>query len=231
MAAGTALIVGASRGLGLGLVREHLRRGWDVIATVRDETGAQAVEALRESCEGRLDIEHVDVSDDASMETLRGRLGDRTLDLLLLNAGVGSATDFMEAGSADSARVIHVNAVGPARLARLLLDNLRRDTGVIAFMSSRMGSIAQDTDGGWEAYRASKSAQNAFAAALAVKQARERGLTVLSLDPGWVRTDLGGPDAALSVEQSVPALVDLVERHRGAGGHRYIDIEGREVPW
>ena len=231
MPPGTALIVGASRGLGFGLVREHLRRGWEVIATVRDEPGARALEALPEFTAGRLRVERADVADDASTDALRARLAGRTLDVLFLNAGVGSAVDFMETDSAESARIIHVNAVGPARLARLLLDNLRRETGVIAFMSSRMGSIAQDMDGGWEAYRASKSAQNAFAAALAVKQAKARGLTVLSLEPGLVKTDLGGPDAALTVEQSVPALVDLVERHRGAGGHRYVDIEGREVPW
>ncbi len=225
----TALIVGASRGLGLGLAEEYLRRGWRVIATERRRS--EPLHALADRSEGRLRIESVDVADDAQIAALAERLGGDTLDLLFLNAGVGSATDFMEASSGESARVIHVNAVGPARLARLLLDRVRPETGVIAFMSSRMGSIAQDTDGGWEAYRASKSAQNAFAAALAARQARERGLTILSFEPGWVKTDLGGPHAELTVEDSVPALTDLVERHRGAGGHHYLDHQGRTVPW
>jgi len=221
MAQQTALIVGASRGLGLGLAREYARRGWRVVGTVRDEAGEQALRAA-----GDIDVRRLDVADYAAIDAFKV---DGDLDLLFLNAGIGSAVDFMDADSAESARVIHINAVAPARLARLLLETVRPETGVIAFMSSRMGSIAQDTEGGWEAYRASKSAQNAFAAALAAKQAK--ALTVLSLEPGWVKTDLGGPDATSSVEESVPALVDIVERCRGAGGHRFLDIEGREVAW
>ena len=226
-----ALIVGASRGLGLELVREHLKRGWAVIATVRDAAGEAALTALPEHRDGRLRVEQVDVAEDAAMDALSDRLREETFDLLFLNAGVGSATDFMEVGSADSARVIHVNAVGPARLARLLLDRVREQAGVVAFMSSRMGSIAQDDAGGWEAYRASKTAQNAFARALAVKQAAPRGVTVLSFDPGWVKTGLGGPHATLGVEDTVPAMVDLVTDYGGRGGHHYLDHEGRTVPW
>ena len=227
----TALIVGASRGLGLGLVRELLARGWRVIGTVRDDAAAMRLQALPEHAEGRLRVERADVAADASADALADRLGDVRLDLLFLNAGVGSATDFMKDGSAEAARVIHVNAVGPARLARLLLDRVTPGTGVVAFMSSSMGSIARDTEGGWEAYRASKSAQNAFAAALAAKQAKPLGLTVLSLEPGWTRTDLGGPDAELAVETPVRGLIDICEAAPGRGGHRYLTWEGEELPW
>ena len=219
------LIIGASRGLGLELVREYLRRGAEVVATVRDARGEAAARDLGAR------VERVDVADDTSTDALASGLAGETFDLVFLNAGVGAATDFMEASSADSARVMHVNAVGPARLARLLLPLVRENTGVIAFMSSRMGSIGQDSDGGWEAYRASKSAQNAFARALAVKQAAERGVTVVSFEPGWVKTDLGGPDAQLTPEQVIPALADLIEQHRGAGGHHYLDHEGQPVPY
>lgn len=225
----TALIVGASKGLGLELAREHLRRDWRVIASERSRS--EALQALAGEADGRLRVERVDVTDDGSIAALVETLKGEQLDLLFVNAGVGSPTDLLEVGSDADIRVMHANAVGPARLARLFLPQITRRTGVIAFMSSTMGSIADDTSGGWDTYRASKAAQNAYARALAIRHAQPLGVTVLSFNPGWVRTDLGGPDAMLEAGESIPAIVDLVEARAGSGEHVFLDYRGGEVPW
>ncbi len=225
----TALIVGASKGLGLELAAEYLRRGWNVIATERSRS--EGLHGLERQAAGRLHIERVDVADDASIEALRRALQAVALDVLFVNAGVGSPTDLLEVGSEVDVGVLHANAVGPARLARLFLPQVTAGARVIAFMSSTMGSIEHDTSGGWDTYRASKAAQNAYARALAIRHAQPRGVTVLSLNPGWVKTDLGGPHAPLEAKDTVPALIDLVEARAGSGEHVFLDYRGHEIPW
>jgi NAD(P)-dependent dehydrogenase (short-subunit alcohol dehydrogenase family) len=225
----TVLIVGASRGLGLELVREYLRRDYAVVATERNRS--EALHALGAGSPGRLRVERLDVTDDAAIEALLQTLDGLRLDVLFVNAGVGSPTDLLEVGSDVDVGVLHANAVGPARLARLFLPRVKPRSGVIAFMSSTMGSIEDDTSGGWDTYRASKAAQNAYARALAVRHARPLGVTVLSINPGWVKTDLGGPRAPLQPEDSIPAVVDLVEARAGSGEHEFLDHTGDQVPW
>ena len=225
----TVRVVGASRGLGLELAREYLRRGYTVIATERARS--DELHALSSSSPERLRVERLDVTDDAAIEALLQTLADVQFDTLFVNAGVGSPTDLLEVGSDVDVGVMHANAVGPARLARLFLPRVTPRTGVIAFMSSTMGSIEDDGSGGWDTYRASKAAQNAYARALAVRHARPLGVTVLSLNPGWVKTGLGGPHAPLQPEDSIPALVDLVEGRAGSGEHEFLDYRGHQVPW
>ena len=227
--AGTALIVGASRGLGLELVREYLRRGWSVTASERGRS--DALHALADEAEGRLRVVQVDVADDKSVAALLRTLEGVRFDLVFVNAGVGSPTDLLEVGAEVDVRIMHANAVGPARLARLFLPRVTPGTGVIAFMSSTMGSIEEDTAGGWDSYRASKAALNAYARALAVRHAQPEGVTVLSFNPGWVRTDLGGPHATLEAEETVPRLADMVAARVGSGRHEFLDYDGRTVPW
>ena len=219
----TALIVGASRGLGLGLAEEYLRRGWDVIATQR---GPSELERLRD----RVRIETLDVTDDAQIGALRSALDGVTLDLLFLNAGITAAPDLVTAPASEVDAVMHANAFGPYKLARRFADRVRPKTGVIAFMSTGMGSIADNTSGDWDAYRASKAAQNILARSLAVDEAR-RGVTVLSINPGWVKTDMGGAGATITVETSVRGIADQIEQRRGTAEHAFVGWNGRILPW
>jgi len=224
----TALIVGASRGIGLGLVEEYLARGWRVVATVRDGDGEATLDAL--SSDGRLTVHRVDVTHDSDIEGLAERV-EAPLDLLFVNAGIMGEPDFTAMTPDAINRVMQTNAFGPARLAAALIERLRSKSGVLALMSTGMGSIADNTDGGWEAYRASKAAQNMLARSLWVSSGKTRGLTVLSVNPGWVKTDMGGAGAMIDVATSARGIATQIEAHAGSGEHRFIGWNGRELPW
>jgi NAD(P)-dependent dehydrogenase (short-subunit alcohol dehydrogenase family) len=217
----SVLIVGASRGIGLGLVREYRSRGWEVGATVRDPAQGQTL------AEAGATAESVDVRDAASRQALAERLQGRTFDAVILNAGVGGggATD-------DSAilEVLHANAVGPMQLARALMGAVKPQTGVLAFITSWMGSIGQG-GGGSDAYRASKAALNSFARTLFAAKGMPAGLAVVSLHPGWVKTDMGGPSAPVSVEDSARGLADVIASRAGKAEHVFLDYQGQTIPW
>lgn len=226
----TALIVGASRGLGLGLAKEYLARGWQVIGTVR-RAGKTALHEVQEKAGDRLQIEHVDINATEQMTALHGRLRHGTLDLLFVSAGLSSVPDrpIEQVEAEEFAHELVNNAFSPMRLIGIFHDLVRPD-GCIVAMSSGLGSVAANTSGGWETYRASKAALNTLMRSYVARQAGDTRTYVL-MDPGWVRTDMGGPDATLGVEQSVPRMVDVVEAHRGEGGLRYLNYQGRTMPW
>jgi NAD(P)-dependent dehydrogenase (short-subunit alcohol dehydrogenase family) len=153
------------------------------------------------------------------------------LDTVLVNAGVaGPQHRSASAATAEEiGELMFINAIAPIRLARLLVDHVRKDSGVIAFTSSVMGSVAGNT-GGHELYRASKAALNSLARGL-WGELRGRKLTMVSLHPGWVRTDMGGASAAVSVQDSAAGMVSVIEQQSGAHRHRFLDYQGQELPW
>jgi NAD(P)-dependent dehydrogenase (short-subunit alcohol dehydrogenase family) len=226
-----ALVVGASRGLGLGLAAELKSRGWNVVATVRDEAGEARVKALAAKG-GQIQTEHLDINDDAGLAALRRRLADRTFDLVFVNAGISpkGRSDAASASREEAANIFMTNAVAPIRVARAFLDRLRADTGIIAFMSSELGSVANKTDSYSELYSASKAALNSLSRSFAASLGPKR-ITVLAVAPGWVRTDMGGPGAPLSIEASTRGILDVLESRAGTGRHGFVDYQGREVAW
>ena len=216
----TALVIGASRGLGLGVVRELARRGWSVNGTVRADADRAAVEAAG----GTAAI--ADVTDAAAIEALP----KTPLDLLFINAGVsGPAHQDAGRATADEVSALFLtNALAPVAAARILRDRIA-EGGVLAFMTSRMGSVADNSSGDMELYRASKAALNSLSRSLMAKL--DRPLTVLSLHPGWVRTDMGGGGAPLDVKTSARGLVDTILAHQGTPGSAFLDYSGAELPW
>jgi NAD(P)-dependent dehydrogenase (short-subunit alcohol dehydrogenase family) len=224
----TALIVGASRGLGLGLARELLARKWTVIGTARDVNGA-ALKKLSEAHPGRLHVEALDVNDEAQQRALKPKLGSTTLDLLFVNAGITDRAELSEVSQAAFTNVMLTNVLSPVQIASALRENIRPG-GTVAFMSSRMGSIAEMNVGNSAVYRASKAALNALTRCF-VAEVGAGKFTVLSFHPGWVRTDMGGPNAAVSIEDSVRGIVDVLEHERGSGQHKFLDYQGNAIPW
>lgn len=223
----TALIIGASRGLGLAMAEEYLNRGWRVVATVRGR-GQTALHGLAGD---RLEIEMVDIADEAQIAALGGRLSGRRFDLLFVNAGVTNDPEepIGSVSTEEFVRVMVTNALGPMRVVETLAD-LVRPGGTIGMMSSGLGSIADNRSGGWEVYRGSKAALNMYMRSFAIRYGLDR-LTYLIVAPGWVRTDMGGAEADLSIGESIPRVVDTITAQSGKPGLQYLDYRGQTVPW
>ena len=224
------LLIGASRGLGHAIAAEYLGRGSHVVATVRGD-GRTALHELRDSAGGRLEIEHVDINAPEQVSGLRDRLAGRSFDLLFVNAGVtnGPEETVADVTTDEFTRLMVTNALSPMRVVEVLGD-LTDPAGTIAIMSSGQGSIANNERGGFEIYRASKSALNQLMRSYAARH-RDDGRTLLLTAPGWVRTDLGGPGASLTIDESIPRLVTTIDAQRGRPGLRYVDYQGRTVAW
>ncbi|OZI19130.1 3-oxoacyl-ACP reductase [Bordetella genomosp. 9] len=224
----TVLILGASRGLGLALAEEYCGKGWHVIATTRSQS--PQLEALRERSVCELEIQSVDITDLASVRELHARLQGRTLDTLFVNAGICKANELtpLQGDEQDFIDMMLTNALSPMRVIEVFQDMVARD-GVIAVMSSELGSITNN-EGFWELYSSSKAALNMLMKAYASRHAGGTQALLL-VAPGWVRTEMGGSNAALDVSESIPLVVDTVERHAGRPGLRYIDRHGATLPW
>jgi len=196
-----ALVVGANRGIGLGVVKEFLAQGWDVIATARKTAEATALNAVAAQSSGRVTVSALEMTNPADHDTFAASLRG-TIDIALINAGISGPEHrgADKATEAEMGELMYTNAVAPIRLARLLVAHMRTGRGVIGFTSSIMGSVALNS-GGHELYRASKAALNSLSRGL-YTELTGRQLTLLSLHPGWVRTDMGGPGAAVSIADS-----------------------------
>lgn len=224
----TALIVGASRGLGLALAEEYCTRGWQVIATSRGSS--QGLEKLQGSFGASLEVEQVDIVDLDSAKGLRQRLDARELDVLFVNAGICKANELnaLQVEEKDYLDMLLTNALSPMRLIELFYDRLNAK-GVAAVMSSELGSIT-DAKGFWELYSSSKAALN-----MLMKHFHSRHVddtrALLAIAPGWVRTDMGTDNALLDISESIPLVVDVVARNAGVPGLRFTDRHGNELPW
>jgi NAD(P)-dependent dehydrogenase (short-subunit alcohol dehydrogenase family) len=224
------LITGASRGLGLEFVRQYGADGWSVIACCRHPKAARSLAG------SGADVVKLDVTDARDVTALSKRLAATPIDLFVCNAGVAGARNPVLAGTtqADFDTVMHTNVLGPMWLSAALADRIAAGGGgrggKIAYLSSRMGSIATMTNAGSALYRASKAALNATAKAVALELA-PRGVVVIALHPGWVRTDMGGAGADIEAEASVAGMRAVIERAGARESGRFFDYAGKELPW
>ncbi|SEI43496.1 SDR family NAD(P)-dependent oxidoreductase [Pseudomonas sp. NFR16] len=224
----TALVIGASRGLGLALAEEYLTRGWQIIATTRSHS--EGLDSLRRRFGVSLEIEQVDVVDLNSVRSLRSSLEGRELDTLFVNAGICKANELtpVQVAEKDYLDMLLTNALSPMRVIELFHDRVNVN-GVIAVMSSELGSIA-DSTGFWELYSSSKAALNMLMKSFHARHVEDTRALLL-VAPGWVRTDMGSQNALLDVSESIPLVVDVVTRNAGVPGLRFLDRHGAELPW
>jgi NAD(P)-dependent dehydrogenase (short-subunit alcohol dehydrogenase family) len=226
----TVLIIGASRGLGLLLAEQWCERGArKVIATVRQPS--PQLDELARKFAGVLAVEQgVDIDDAQTVHALHKRLRGTRLDILLVNAGIARDNDrtAIDANDAEFLAMMRTNALAPARAVEILTDMVSAP-GVIAVMSSGLGSVT-NSSGAWPLYGASKAALNLLVKSFVAVNG-DGGRAVVLINPGWIRTDMGGPDAEFEAGECLPAVLETLERSRGTPGVRFVDRFGEQIDW
>ncbi len=224
----TVLITGANRGLGLEFARSYAADGWRVHACCRHPEKAKALKAV----EGDLLVRKLDVTDGLRVAGLARELADEAIDVLLNNAGVyGPRSDFGETDFDDWLDMLKINTIAPLRMAERFVEQVARsDRKLIVSISSGMGSIAMNDEGGRYPYRTSKAALNMVVKGLAADLAA-RGIIAVALSPGWVQTDMGGPNADLTPEESVAGMRAVIDGLTPDDSGRFFNYQSEDRPW
>jgi NAD(P)-dependent dehydrogenase (short-subunit alcohol dehydrogenase family) len=229
----TLLITGANRGLGLEFTRQYAAAGWRVLACCRTPENAQSLQALASRLPDQISVHALDVSDLNAIDILAQQLRDTPIDLIINNAGIYpdrhggfGYTDY------DAWMMAFlVNTMAPMKITEAFVSNLERGAGkTVATISSKMGSLDDNTSGGCYLYRSSKAAVNMVVKSLSLDLA-SRGIRVVVLHPGWVQTDMGGPNALTTPEKSVSGMRNVIDHLTKEDSGRFISFDGADVPW
>ncbi|MCW9033193.1 MAG: SDR family oxidoreductase [Rhodospirillales bacterium] len=225
----TVLITGASRGLGKEFTRQYAADGWRVIATCRTMEGG----ANLRDVEGNLEVHLLDILDHGAIEKFSTELKNESIDVLLNNAGVYGVkgAGFGESNYEAWTREFQTNVHGPMKMAESFIEQVARsEQKIIATLTSKMGSISDNQMGGSYVYRSSKAAMNAVNKSLSI-DLKGRGVSCVALHPGWVRTDMGGPQGLIDAPESVNGMRQVIgEVDLSKTGHFY-NYDGTEIPW
>ena len=228
----TVLITGTNRGIGLEFVKQFLAREDTVLATCRDMGSATELRQLKNDTR-KLHIFELDVSSQKSMEDLTLQLAGHAIDIFINNAGVYGPRDstFGKVSANEWAKVLQVNAKAPMILTQLLIDNLRDGSDKkLLYITSKMGSIDDNKGGGSYVYRSSKAALNAVVKSISV-DLRDSGYSVAVVHPGWVQTDMGGPNALIDVTTSVSKMIDVIDNLNFHNSGSFFNYDGGIIPW
>ena len=228
----TVLITGTNRGIGLEFVKQFLAREDTVLATCRNMGSATELRQLKNDTR-KLHIFELDVSSQKSMEDLTLQLAGHAIDIFINNAGVYGPRDstFGKVSANEWAKVLQVNAKAPMILTQLLIDNLRDGSDKkLIYITSKMGSIDDNKGGGSYVYRSSKAALNAVVKSISV-DLRDSGFSVAVLHPGWVQTDMGGPNALIDVTTSVSKMIDVIDNLNFHNSGSFFNYDGGIIPW
>ena len=236
----TVFITGSNRGLGLEFVRQYLAQGWRVIASCRAPLAAEDLQSLftpqNAGDDGvvlpppDLQLLALDVADFSQINNLPDALSAERIDLVIHNAGIYGGEEQM-LGSLDVEmwkKILEINTIAPAKITEALMPVLR-DGAAIAFVTSLMGSITDNSAGGAYLYRSSKAALNAVGKSLAIDLAGR--FPVVLLHPGWVKTRMGGPNGLIDVQTSVEGMRSIIEQLSNENSGRFIRFDGKELPW
>lgn len=231
----TLLITGANRGIGLELCKQYLDKGWKVHACCRKPKKATQLHELANSLKDKekLSIHKLVVTKEKQLNKLKKALKNQPVDMLINNAGVHAlgASQFGQTEDEAWNEAVAVNLVAPMKMMEHFVENVAMsDRKIIASMSSKMGSIEDNTSGGAYAYRATKSALNAVMVS-AAHDLQPLEITALILHPGWVRTDMGGPNGEISVQQSGEMLCKILDNCTIEDSGKFFDIDGSIIPW
>ena len=222
----TVLITGANRGIGLELAHQYSADGWRVIGTARKPESAEELSATG------AEVMQLDVTDQASVARLAQNLAGQAIDLLINNAGIQPLMWKLDEVDFDKfEKALSVNTVGPVRVTQALVPNLRSgETRKVINITTNLSSIGENKEGGFYGYRESKAALNMFNKSLAMELGPD-GFICIVLNPGWVRTDLGGPQAPLSVQESVTGMRRVIENLTPADNGSFWTHDGKQMPW
>lgn len=228
----TILVTGANRGIGLMFAEQFAADGWQVLACCRNPAAAGQLQLLSDRFPA-VEVHALDVTDYEQMAALGDQLGDRPIDILLSNAGIygSKGLSFGEVDAKEWRQVLEVNTIAPLMLVQTFVEQVAASQQkLVAVISSKVGSIADNSSGGSYVYRSSKTAVNQVVKSLSIDLA-SRDIAVISLHPGWVQTDMGGPNAEISPDESVSGLKSILQSAGLSQSGQFIEFNGDSIPW
>lgn len=230
----TTLITGSNRGIGFEFARQYAQKGWNVIACCRQPESASNLRQLADNFPGLVTIHQLDVADHNQITRLSNNLENTSIDLLINNAGIYPSSDDSGFGEIDYEawhKAFQINTMAPLRMAEAFLAQISKSQlKIIAIITSKMGSIDDNKKGGSYIYRSSKAAVNMVGKSLSI-DLEPQGITTVILHPGWVRTDMGGPDALISPEQSVLGMQCILSNLKLSDSGKFFAYDGKIIPW
>lgn len=226
----TLFITGANRGIGLEYVKQYAEEGWRVLASCRNPADASALQALANK-HANIELHAIDIANFDQIEALGRKLIDQPIQLLINNAGIYPESSFRTIDYAKWMEAFKVNAMSTLKLAEVFIPHLvKAGNAKLVAMTSKMGSIDDNTSGGEYIYRSSKTALNMVMKSISI-DLNKYGVSVAVLHPGWVRTDMGGPNGLIDAETSVQGLRKVIGMLSLDNSGKFYAYDGKEIAW